>query len=302
MKFYHFSLLFCILFLVFITVGDINFASQSKEKGEEQFLDQALSSSIDAAVNQLVSDEYHTIIHTAPTAIQTFFRTAYVWMNIEFDTLKQQQFNLYVPCIVIVDYDGIYLYYWTNSEDGLQMIQSNKIEYIFEEEGISYTFTLSKTYKKTDLKKKLTQTIQMNSKELELLQAECITSTIENAVERTMKEHNRIANQFGITYQFSFPVWKDSVFQNVIHTPTILLFFQGYPVCQGKETYEKYACCGAERVKKAGYFIMKEQSILYYHKPGCHHLDTDNPCEYAVDQKHCALLGAYPCPDCMGVK
>ena len=300
MKLYHYSILFVIVASVFITLLDISYAEMATVKAETQKLDDAFSKAVDAAVQKLVLDEKNCIYSSKEQALTTFYQTMFTCLDLNMDSAGQLQLKLYLPCIAIVDTDGLYLCYWEYQvKTGLYQTWSNRIAYTAETKHYQYEFTLGSLYRQYDKENGRWEEHEIETESMMLLQKETICQTIETQLLTVANEHNLIASQYQIQYQFSLPAVDQSVFNRAIKAPSFLVLFQGYPLIGTDNVYERYVFCGASLHKSTGYVVTKKEWYYQYHLPTCEKIKDASELMYCRTKKDCALQGAFPCPHCI---
>ncbi|BCN32385.1 hypothetical protein [Anaeromicropila herbilytica] len=110
--------------------------------------------------------------------------------------------------------------------------------------------------------------------------------------------HNRIAEHYGITYQFALPYIEKEEWYRTIDDIGLFVVFQGYPYgLNTGDVFNQYSYAGARIRKTRCYYITKEaDGKRYYHKATCSKVTNKDYPYY--NKKDCALEGAYPCPEC----
>lgn len=160
-----------------------------------------------------------------------FSEAMYVFMG-NLDTPEEKEFwRLYVPMLVWVEEDGAYFYC-------LQTNSKNKELHHTWTEKIRFSFTAGCS----DRKK-----ISLMAEALEEKASEIISN------------HNVIAAQYGISYQYSLPLFFQDTSQSP-EFPMLFVVFQGWPV-NNSNMFFFNACIDA------GLFLrQKEEEILQYPK------------------------------------
>lgn len=123
-----------------------------------------------------------------------------------------------------------------------------------------------------------------------------------------VNEHNKIARNYGISYNFSLPESSMDSVSRAIEDVSLLAIFQGFPYGKGTDdVYSRFSLSGSRMYKATRYVIVQEGSQLYYHRYNCKKLPKtaldgidlpEDSYETASTRRECAQKGAYPCPDC----
>lgn len=277
-----------------------------------RILDTAIEDATSALVDQISSDSW---VLNKEKAVETFFNTLYINLNIINDPVKQQQIQSYIPFILVMDTDGYYTYTLETYRgiDGLtyfQQVWSEKQYFVHGDERYVYGFTL--TNKVTLYVKDSKQFFEGDKDELAMIypdsilgdsdfdqiRRQCITDTLVSTMKNAINRHNNIAHQMGIFYDFYLPSDDGSAYLNAFNDVGMISFFQGMPIGHTGAYYNHYAFGGAQIIKKSPLYVQKETDgeILYYHREGCPGLvQKDN---YFTDSKECAKKGAFPCNIC----
>jgi len=337
MKLYHYCIIFLILALAFTLVLEVKTNSLEAVLVEKQRLDQCLNTAVDDGTSVLVQSSTERGLVTAKeVAVETFFASLYSALHISSNKEKQELIQGYLPVILVTEKDGFYVFYSdTYLYGGYTTIAkrwSEKLPYYYEDEDFIYTFTLTDLIYLYDKNGSIGATTKdeiiminyndINTKEefsnfrnnhsdsflfdeeqFYLKRQHVIIQCIEEAMKYYSNEHNLIAPQYGISYNFSLPVLDDSDFIRSIDQPTMVVLFQGYPYSAGiGEIYNRLVVSGAKIEKSSLYYLEKTSWYYQYHHYDCIELEDstklilqDLPL-YKV--KDCVLAGAYACPVC----
>lgn len=248
--------------------------------------------------------------------VDAFLNTLYLNFGITDDPYAKTKIAGYIPLIVILDKDGLYLYANETYKDiqGYSMISAiwqPKITFAYTKNQYVYGFTLENEVsvydrstglfyegKQTDLKNEITADLLQDDLVFDQVRRRTIIETLQRVVNDTINHHNESARQYGITYQFTLPVIEDEVWEQTIDDVGMLAFFQGMPIGIDDAYYNEYALGGARLIKAEGYYIQADPSngLPYYHRANCILL-TDKSKRYNR-QSQCALEGAFPCDQC----
>lgn len=314
---------FCFLFIIMaITIAlplDIKINNLTAVTNVQMAYRQRLENAIDDAIFSLVEvdDSKQVVIHKEES-IKSFYQSLYSNFGILHDYNQQNRMKIYLPLIIITQLDGFYLQYQdavkTDNGHEIQSLWTSKIKYLLQEDGYEYEFYLGAAYdylgvthiesgqkeegKRWDLLEAFPlNELLMDEDLFERKRRNTIITTLKDAMEKTIKEHNLLADSLGITYEFTLPVIPKEDWYRTIDDIGFLTIFQGYPYGIGTgDTFSRHAFVGA-RTRKGRVFYLQEDDGLWYHRGNCSLLTIrDN---YYSTQKECAKEGAYPCLTCL---
>lgn len=337
MKLYHYVIIFVIIAMTIIVTIDVKTNNLKAVIENIDQIDNNLDTAIDDGVTKLAEvDNNNNIKINKETAINSFFLSLYATFGVISDKDSQTKFNQYIPVVTITMEDGFYILYSDEykDSDGYTYITkrwSEKIPYFYEDNDFIYGFTLGDVVTLYDKKNLLSDETSQNIYKCDyheiqtkdefvafrlkrpdsiLLNDELFhevrKSTIIQCIEENMayytSRHNRIAKQFGITYNFSLPVIKDEEWAPFLDEVSMYVVFQGYPY--GKqlgETYNRIASAGVKVSKKQAYYLEQKGWYLVYHRESCPELKGGGTLfldEPLYDIQSCCKKGAYACPIC----
>lgn len=334
MKVYHYALLFLIFFLAVIIKTDTSVGKLKSIENEKTELSDKLNSATSDAVEYLASSGvYGGNSINKDELLATFMTSLYSSMGIVSDVNAQTETEMYIPVILLGDYDGYYVYYYDKyiAEDGYTYSQrkwSEKMPYYYEDSYFIYKFTLSdkvyvydvnnllnspqdvievdyKEFQKddtyNDFKAHHGDCILFNDEAFELIKKGAIINQLEKTLSHYTSKHNSIAQQNGITYNFSFPTGNEDEWAKYIDDVNLLVVFQGYPYGADRDyTFNKIASAGGNIIKKPVYYVEKRSWYYLAHIKGCPELASSST---VLDETFdsiaaCAKIGAY-CDDCI---
>lgn len=337
MKIYHFIILFAIIIISCIVVTDIRTNHLKAVIANKEQIDRNLDVALDDGVLRLAElDDNHNIKVNKDAALRSFLYSLYSSFGILDDRDQIEKLNLYLPVITVTTEEGYYVLYSDEYQntDGYTYIAkrwSEKFPYYYEDEDFIYSFTLGDVvtlYDKHGLLEAITQqaVIKLDYHDIQtmdqyagfrnsrpsniLLQEETFTlvrkSTITKCLEKTMayytSHHNRIAVQYGITYQFQLPIIREETWAPFLNEVSMFVVFQGYPFGSGiGETYNRVASAGAKISKNKVFYLEQKGWYLVYHKSTCSELEKDSLIfrkEPYYSMEECVKEGAYACPHC----
>jgi len=309
-----------IIIFVIVTVP-INFMLSIKTKTLEQTnirkieIDHILDTAIIDATTVLKQSVENNQKLKKEEAVNAFYKTLCVNFGIVGDSYLEKKIIGYIPAIIIVDNDGLYLlsnneYIDENNDKVIAPTWSAKKPYTYSDNQYLYSFTLndyltvydlnSRTIQKgkqKDLKGIINSEIIQNDTLFDEVRRRTIIETIKREMTFSINNHNLIAKQYGIAYNFSLPVIEEEDWYSTVDDISIIAFFQGIPLGMGNIYYNNYAIGGAKVIKKESFYLQEEPSgITFYHRQSCPLLNNQN--RVVKSQKEAALNGALPCPTC----
>lgn len=334
MKVYHYALLFLIFLIAVVIKTDISTGKLKSIENERMELTAHLNSATsDAAEYLATSGVYGDNSIDKDELINVFFTSLFSSMGIISDVSVQAETEMYIPVILLCDYDGYYLYYYDRyiAEDGYtysKRMWSEKMPYFYSDGYFIYKFTLSDKiyvydYKKLldlpqevievdyhefqkddkykDFRSKHKDCFLFDDEEYELIKKEAIINLLEKSLSYYTSRHNAIARQNGISYNFSFPAENEDEWARYMDDLNLLAVFQGYPYgADGEYTFNKVASAGGNVIKKPVYYVEKKGWYYLAHVKGCPDLENSTT---VIDESFesieaCARIGAY-CDDCI---
>lgn len=223
--------------------------------------------------------------------LETLLQTLYLGFRVEDDPIGQQALLSYIPAIVVMDYDGYYLYGiqdWTTAGGEIRSTHgwSLKKPYTYtDSSGFTYYFHLDGTYnvyfknKEILLDSRYDQLADWGlagnggllerSDELEAVRRTTTVQSIELDLQALIARHNRYAAHSGIEYTFTLPAIDQEEWNNTLDDVGILLFLQGIPL--GQSYYNNFALGGGRLLKREPVIggINEQTGIKYYYPEAC---------------------------------
>lgn len=333
-RLYHFAISFALLAITYVIISDIrtnNLNTVINNKKEiERYIDVAID---DAAIRLIDVGENNQIIVNKEKAVESFMTSLYSSFNILSNSDKQRELSLYIPVIVVTVEDGYYIHYCDEYKDADEHTYaiarwSEKMPYYYEDDNFIYGLTLGNDisiYDKNGIldgsgKQKV---YEMNYKDIKEKHPDMLTTSgyflldnekfnevrktiiielIESSIAYFTSHHNRIAENYGITYNFSLPSISDDKWIPYLDDWGIFIVFQGYPYGnEAGEVYNRFASAAAKISKDKQYYIEQVDWYLLYHKENCTEINETSILyreEPYLTVRECVLEGAYACPKC----
>ena len=337
MKLYHLILIFTIIAITIVLTTDIKTNSFKTVINNKEQIDRKLDAAIDDGVNRLVQvDSNNDLIINKDASMESFFMSLHSSFGLLNDKDNGEKLNLYIPVVAVTMVDGYYIFYsdeYTGT-DGHKYISkrwSEKYPYVYEDEDFIYGFTLGSTVTLYDKNKLINpsgsqavfqsdyndiqtsdeyaafrsdrpDSFLLSGASFEQVRKAAIIKCLEGSMAYYTSRHNRIAAQYGITYNFNLPVISDEEWMSYLDDVSVFVVFQGYPYGDEQgETYNRVTSAGAKVSKDRVYYIEQKEWYLVYHKSTCKELKkggivfNEEP-YYSIED--CAKQGAYACEIC----
>lgn len=161
MKIQHYAIIFIIIILPFSIICKNKVDKKIDVLSEQTRINNALDTATSDAVDTLIelNDEFYALYDgktldvtpaIAKEGIKSFFKTLAVNNTLPFtadENYAENYFSPYIPAIVIVAYDGFYIYSVDDDGGEYKYVLSPKIPYAYEEDGYIINFTLGNAIK-----------------------------------------------------------------------------------------------------------------------------------------------------------
>lgn len=245
-----------------------------------------------------------------------FFKTLYLNMGIENNILLQQAMYSYIPFLLVIGYDGYYVFGRSEYIDQLsgqkraEYSWTPKIPYSYYDKNshMVLNFTLDdyvclyntgtgqyKSGIRSDFQ------ILYGSKLFEedyfdLLRKQVIIDKLKKELEYRSSLANNAARLKGISYSFSIPYISDDTWNNTIKGPGFLSFFQGIQLEGINGTYDAIGFAGTAIKPNKKIYACSDNEAAFYHLEGCSHIVNDF--QLFHNAKTAAKNGFMPCPYC----
>ncbi|WP_138493484.1 hypothetical protein [Paenibacillus pinistramenti] len=222
------------------------------------------------------------------SGLDALLHTLFLNFNLADDPAGQRAFMMYIPAVVVMDYDGYWIYGIQEAvnQDGTEERVSTwfpKKPYVYtDSSGSVLAFTLDQqlsyldTNRKQFLKGRLADLSQgasdpliAESEKVEAIRRTAIVTSIEEDLEQRIAAHNRFAELAGVNYTFTLPQIPDEEWTNTIDDAGILVFLQGIPV--GDQYYNNFAFSGGRLVRHEPVWggVDTRTGIKYFYEEAC---------------------------------
>lgn len=242
-------------------------------------------------------------------AIEVFFHTLYINFGVENDPIGQKVLAAYIPVVIIMDYDGYWIYAveeYVNATGAKESghVWKAKRRYAYADmEGNSISFTLDDYVFAYDANLRqwmegfradvaeITSIPLLNiPREFDQVRQNTIVSQIEEDLAYFINHHNTYTRQYGISYTFTLPRISQEEWHNTIQDIGVLAFIQGIPI--GNKYYNNYALGGGRLLKKPVIYGAMRDGIKIYFRSDCPF--TDRIIETFAHEKQAAMNGYSP--------
>lgn len=326
MKITDYTILFIIIILPFVLIQNLRSDNIEETIYKKNQLNRALETSVQDGTADLIQiGRDKKVYANKDRAVNSFFNSLFINMNIFEDDTAQDLIKGYIPCIIVIDHDGYYVMNhqeYTNG-DGykeVKMTWNPKRYYSYKSNysGLTIMFTLSNYITVYDgwdnfyqgtldqIQDLIADGTLPSSDELmdddyfEEVRKRCIVSYLMKDVNNSINSHNQVARDYGITYNFALPVIDKESWYRTIDDMGMLVFLQGLPIGVTNERFNSFSLGGARVVKPPLFYaedmMVGTETIGYYHKENCGLLiNRDHAYD---DRKEAALDGYLPCKVC----
>ncbi len=214
-------------------------------------------------------------------AADTFFHTMYLNFNVAADPNGQQMLNGYIPALIVVGYDGYYVYQfekYQNAEGQTEFrhVWSPKKPYAYkDEQNNTYAFTLDDYVTmhraadgkwlhgfRSELQEQADVKLLEDADAFDAMRRTTIVNTLQNDLEHTINRYNTDTKRYGVSYTFTVPYISQEDWNNTINDAGVLAFVQGIPL--GSQYYNNYALGGARIVKTDTFNGVVAEGRKYY--------------------------------------
>lgn len=229
------------------------------------------------------------------------------------DPLAQKMLMVYIPAIVVIDYDGYFIYAVEEStaNDGSVISEHRfhpKKPYVYTDDwGNSLAFTLdnyviaydamSKEWVnglQEELRSEVSIPLLQDPEKFQQVRRSVIVRSIEDDLAIIINRHNEYTRKLGVSYTFTLPVISQEEWNNTLDDVGVLIFLQGIPV--GDRYYNNYALGGGRLVR--GQRVLagtdEDTGINYYFRESC--LAPYKPEEVFTSERDAAAKGYFEAP------
>ncbi|TCZ77231.1 hypothetical protein E0485_12300 [Paenibacillus albiflavus] len=301
MKITNLAIIFILIIFPFTYIQNSQLKSQQTAQQTEQLYDTYLSAAVQDAAAVLRFNEkqqyeatYESIKKLRANkeqAVEAFLRTLYTNFSITDDPVSQQVLAAYIPVILVIDYDGYYIY---SAEEYKNVNQEPEVKHVWkpkkfysyvDQAGNSLSFTLdtyvyaydrvNKQWSKgfqADLAASTRIPLLKKPEEFDQIRRSTIVNSIQQDLAYYINQHNTYARHYGITYTFTLPLISEEEWTNTINDMGVIAFIQGIPI--GAKYYNNYALGGSRLLKKPVIYGAIRDGVKIYYRSSCNYTDT----------------------------
>jgi len=224
---------------------------------------------------------------------------------------EQQKVDQYILGIIIIDYDGYYVYgtQKVRALDGssvFRQVLSEKYPFIYTTNNHTMFMTLDnhvtvinrETWAKEEgeVADISTLPVGVSVDGYDHFRRSTIGNNIEEALQLVVENHNKYTQIQGMSYEFYLPI-ADNDFQNMpISDVGLLVFIQGQPI--GNKGYLEMSSLNQGSVLTRSDILGYQDGAThsyYYCTADCTHPHTDQPLKVFRSKEEAATAGYYPC-------
>ncbi len=282
----NFYILAIILLLVIYFPVKLNQESIIKSHTISKQYDEMLVSATNDATKQLVYStdsysneniaegdkiDYRDINLNLDKALDRFYDTLYLNMNIEENYSSQQAIKYRIPIKIATAYEGYYINYFKIDGQGEQwselkpysMVDGDIVIHFTLDDTVYVTDPVTKDIKKgkrKEFENKYPNSCLKNEKTFNEVKTQVINSMIRNDLEYYTIQSNKIAQLHNWKIGFNIPYWGDKAIDSI----SFLAFYQGDEFIGADKIYNSYGFSTTKTKKdKAIYGYIKNGKKMY---------------------------------------
>ncbi|TCK87923.1 hypothetical protein EDC19_2767 [Natranaerovirga hydrolytica] len=252
-------------------------------------------------------------------AINTFFDSLYLQMGYDISGVSTDyhyglaEIKKYVPVILIMDYDGYYIYGMERYEDekgyhytNHQLLPKRYYTYRDEEDQVLQFFlddyVQIHNVETGEIIEGLYDEIKEHSdllqkENFQIIKKETIIKSIEDSLNVYINQHNEYGKGYGFLYDFYLPSIKDEEWDQLLEDIGIMAFLQGIPIFNDQYV-NIYGIQGSKILSRTEYIGYVKEGVPFYGKEGCQIYKDYTVTAHFDNRKEAASRGYYPCPEC----
>lgn len=320
MKIIKYSVLIIFTIIPFLIITTINVSNLLESKKLEKQYSSIVKNSISDGLVALKThteaninyNEKKEVVTNSKEVINAILSTLYYGFG-AIGELDKININKHIPAIIIIGYDGYYLY-------GLQEVVNNlgelEIRHILTEKKY-YTykdvnnriirFTLDEHIEIYDMdnntiyignyKEGISEDIQDSFHQIRKKE---ITTILEKELIKAVNKHNEYAKKLGVLYSFNYDIFVSEINKITLDDVGLIMFFQGKPIGNG-EHINIISVKEGNVIRHNDYIAYEKEGKKHYCLKGCKKLNTIEEAsiiERLTDSKEAAKKGYRPCKKC----
>lgn len=317
MKLTSMAILFLLILLPIMVIGDMKYEAyehaESLKRRYDVVLEKAVHDGAKAMIAQYIESETgldQTTMVNPMLGIRQFIDTLSLNLGRKSEGQKQDLL-LYLPCLLVIDFDGFYVYgaesfVDANGQNVIFHVLKPKIYFtrLIGDQILTFhvggNVVVFDTVKQQQLLYTLEEAqVLPEFVDLPLLDIKkrVIAETVERALNAQVNQHNRFAHQNGIAYTFYIPqIHEDELF-NAFSDVGLVAFFQGMPL-GGAERLNLYALGGSRLFKRASYYGYTRDGIRTVCTKAHSEGSGEVPDAVFHTRSEAAKEGYFPCESC----
>lgn len=296
MRWIEWAIVGALLFLPFATINRIETDALRRTLLTELRYDAALDAAVDDAASQLIGNasqqreaQYGSdkrIALNKEDAVAAFYQTLDAGFGVAGDPVAQGALHRYIPAIVIVGYDGFYVYSeqeWTGT-DGKTIMKpvwgakkpyayadaaGNSLSFTLDQEVLAYD-AVSESWQeglRQDIRQKTSIPLLQDAEQFERTRRSTIVGAIQDELAYRINQYNETVSRTGFSYVFTLPLIPEEDWTNSIDDVGVLAFLQGIPM--GARHYNSYALGGSRVLKQEAIIGARKGAMKVYYRSSC---------------------------------
>lgn len=234
---------------------------------------QQLVYAVDNYSNEIQSEggktDYRNINLNLDKALDRFYRTIFLNLNIENNYAYQQGIKYKIPIKVATGYDGYYISYFTEDGQAEKWSDINPYSMVDETNNLVIYFTVGDTVKvvdntsntttegtSEDFKAKYPNSCFKNKDTFEEVKSQVINSLIRNDLEHYTYYSNAIAQANNWNITFNIPYWGERAINGI----AFIAFYQGDAFIGSEKAYNTFGYATSH--------VKLEKNVFGYEKNG----------------------------------
>lgn len=208
-------------------------------------------------VSEGIKEDYRNINLNLDAALDRFYKTVYMNLNIEENYAYQQSIKHRIPIKIALGYDGFFVDYFSDNGEGEQWSEIHK--YSTVEGDLVIHFTLSdevsvtnfitkesKTGTREEVAPYFPRSSLVDEKTFKKVKSQVINSLIQADLEYYTTRNNQIAQRFGWKMKFDIPYWGN----RAINSSAFVAFYQGDGYPGISKVYDSFGYATSQSVTK----------------------------------------------------
>ena len=217
--------------------------------------------------------DYRNINLNLDKALDRFYNTIYLNLNIEDNYAYQQSIKYKMPIKIATGYEGYHISYFNNNGDGELWSELKPYSMVDETNNLVIFFTLGEevtvadkndnteitgTYK--DFKNKYPNSCFKDKETFEEIRSQVINSMIKEDLEYYTYYSNRIAQTNHWNIRFNVPYWGNRAISGI----SFIAFYQGEAFIGADEKYNSYGYAASQIVVEKDVYGYEINGKKYY--------------------------------------